>query len=192
MPLSYLAESNTVHFRVWTVIFGLAMPRLERYWPVAFLLKRTVLRLAHSTLQGSLDGSRLETVAPACALSRDRCCTCGAGPLGHDAPVSQSSMNCLRSPTGPVSFERISEVLPIRQEGCAAHQLGSSRCRNGGSPAAHAVEHARTWPPLHAGRAARCLPSDAGTEFAAARRSFRAWVGNRSQQHFSNIQTQNT
>lgn len=71
MLLSYLAKANTVYLRVWTVILGLAKPRLERYWPVAFLLTGTVLGLAHSALQGSLDGSRPETVAPACAQSRD-------------------------------------------------------------------------------------------------------------------------
>ena len=35
---------------------------------------------------------------------------------------------------------------------------------------------------------ARCLPVDAWREIAAARRHFRCWAGNRSEQHFSNIQ----
>ena len=40
---------NTVHLRVRTVIFALAKPRLERYWPVDFLLKWTVLDLIRNT-----------------------------------------------------------------------------------------------------------------------------------------------
>lgn len=32
-------------------------------------------------------------------------------------PAGQSSMNCLRSATGPVSFQGILEVLPIRPQG---------------------------------------------------------------------------
>ena len=71
-------------------------------------------------------------------------------------PAGQSSMNCLRSATGPVSFQGILEVLPIRPQGCVADQIGSHRHRKCGFLAAHSIRHTRTRPPLHAGQAARC------------------------------------
>ena len=41
------------------------------------------------------------------------------------APASQSSMNLLRSSTGPVSAQGILEVLPISLDKCVTHQPGS-------------------------------------------------------------------
>ena len=40
-------------------------------------------------------------------------------------PASQSSMNLLRSSTGPVSFQGILEVLPISLYRCVTYQPGS-------------------------------------------------------------------
>ena len=37
IPQLRRSRRNSVDLRVWTVSFGLAQPRLGRYWPVAFL-----------------------------------------------------------------------------------------------------------------------------------------------------------
>lgn len=84
-------------------------------------------------------GEPLHPIAPGLAMPHGR----PSRARSRRLPAGQSSMNRSRSATGPVSFQGISEALPIRPHGCAAHQLGSYRCRKRGLPAARSVSHPR-------------------------------------------------
>lgn len=103
-----------------------------------------------------LDGRLSETAAPLPPCLETAAIRAAQPARSRLLPAGQSSMNCLRSATLPVSFQGISEVLPIRPQGCVADQIGSHRHQNRGLLAAHSVRHARSRPPLHAGQAARC------------------------------------
>jgi len=80
----------------------------------------------------------------------------------------------------PVSYQGILEALPIRPDRFVTYQFGTYKCRKRGFPAARAG--VRPSP-------GTVPPRSRGEGVAAARRSFRGSAGDRSQQHFSNIQS---
>ena len=93
-------------------------------------------------------------------------------------PASQSSMNCLRSCTDPVSFQAILEVSPIRSHRCVTYQTGSYRVcpceachRRNGMPCLSIPRNRRHGPSRRPALAAapRCIAKGCGHSFLGHR-----------------------